>query len=405
MQGPLRWALALWILPVLISCRKGGEPEDLTKRSWREIERLARGQTVTWMMWQGDPLINRYVQGFVVPRLKRDYGVTLRTVSGQGSTIVTALMTEKEAGKGSSAVDMVWINGETFYQLRQIDVLGKGLTDSLPNAQLIDFTNPFVRYDFQQEIQGLECPWGNVQLCLIYDSRRVTAPPRTRVALEAWVRGHPGRFTLDTAFTGMTFLKSLLIEIAGGPESLEGPFDEERYKIASAGLWEYLNRIKPFFWRRGETFPSSVAQLHQLFASGEVDFTMSNNDGEVDNKVLQGLFPDTARSFVLDAGTIQNSHYLGLVRRAPSSAGALVTINFLISPEAQYEKLKPSVWGDGTVLAVDRLPSEWRERFENVPERRYAPRRAEIQPKALRELDPQYMIRLYEGFRSHVIEG
>ena len=79
---------------------------------------------------------------------------------------------------------------------------------------------------------------------------------------------------------------------------------------------------------------------------------MSNNDGEVDNKILQGLLPDTARAYVFDGGTIQNTHYLGIVKNARHVAGALVAINFMVSPEAQYEKMKPAVWGDGTILAI-----------------------------------------------------
>jgi putative spermidine/putrescine transport system substrate-binding protein len=39
-----------------------------------------------------------------------------------------------------------------------------------------------------------------------------------------------------------------------------------------------------------------------------------------------------------------------------------------------------------------------------VPQRDHAPPRSEMQPKALREPAPEYMIRLYEDFRTHVIE-
>jgi putative spermidine/putrescine transport system substrate-binding protein len=371
---------------------------------WAEIEKQARGQTVTWMMWQGDPHINAYVQGWAAPRLLRQYGVTLKPVAGQGNLIVSALMTEKEAGKAESETDMMWINGETFYQLRQIDALLGPFTGRLPNAVHIDFENPFIKFDFQQEVKGYECPWGNVQLALIYDSRRVADPPRTRAALLEWVKKNPGRFTFDNSFTGMTLLKSWLIEIAGGPSALAGPFDKSRYDRHAKTLWAYVNELKPHLWKKGETYPASVAELHQLFASGEVDFTMSNNDGEVDNKVLQGLLPDSARAYVLDAGTIQNSHYLGIVKNARHVAGALVVVNFMISPEAQYEKLKPGVWGDGTVLSTERLPSPWPERFRDIPDRRYAPRRADIQPKALMELAPEYMIRIFDDFRKRVLE-
>ena len=41
-----------------------------------------------------------------------------------------------------------------------------------------------------------------------------------------------------------------------------------------------------------------------MFSQGELYFTMSNNDGEVDNKVTEGTLPAFARSYVLDAGTL-----------------------------------------------------------------------------------------------------
>lgn len=402
----MRPVLAVLVVLAVLGCGKpdpSPQTTDLLSQPWAEIERQARGQTVHLMMWTGDPYINAYMNGFVKPALLQRHGVTLDVVSGQGNAVVTALMTEIEAGKEQSAVDLTWINGETFYQLREIDALFGPFTDKLPNSRYIDFENPFIRYDFQKEVNGFEAPWGNVQLALIYDVRRVPEPPRTRQALAEWVKAHPGRFTFDTQFTGMTFLKSLMIDLGGSPGVLDGPFDEAKYQRLSGELWKYVNGIKPYLWKDGETFPNSVAQLHQLFAAGELDFTMSNNDGEVDNKVVQGLFPDTARAYVLDGGTIQKSHYMGIPKRAAHLAGALVTVDFLLSPEAQYEKLKPAVWGDGTVLDVARLPAEWKAKFENVPRRRFAPKRSEIQGKALREPDAQYMIRLFEDFRKHVL--
>ncbi len=385
-------------------CSGGAPPAAAVPASWDETVAAARGQSVVWTMWQGDPYINAYVRDWVTPRLRDEFGIDLVVVGGQGAQLTSRLMTEIEAGRTRSATDIVWINGETFYQLRQLGALAGPFVADLPNAAAIDFSNPFIARDFQQPVEGFECPWGNVQLAIIHDTRRVADPPRTRAALAAWVRAHPGRFTFDSSFTGMTFLKSLLIDVAGGPGALDGPFDEARYGAAAAALWDSLRSIRRYFWKAGRTFPEGVAQLHQLFAAGEVDFTMSNNDGEVDNKVLQGLFPETARAYVLDGGTIQNTHYLGIVSRAEHPEGARVVINFLISPEAQLHKLEPGVWGDGTVLDVSRLPETWRARFAAVPGRRFAPPRAEIQPHALQELAPEYMIRISDDFRTEILE-
>ena len=397
------------ILPVviltaaLLSCTGGGEKTpSLHSLSWSEIKQRAKGQTVNMMMWQGDPNINRYMRDYVVPRLDKEYGIDLEVAGGQGSTIVSILMSEMEAGKEEGELDLVWINGESFYQLRRIDALYGPFTDQLPNSDYIDYDNPFIKYDFQQPINGYELPWGNVQFTMIYDSARIKQPPKTMKELERYVKRHPGTFTIANDFSGMTFLKSLLIGMAG-KGTLHGSFDEEKYRTYSQKLWTYINRIKPYFWKNGETFPESVSAMHQLFVNGELNITMSNNDAEVDNKIQQGFFPETARAYLLEEGTIQNSHYLGIPVNATGKAGAMVVANFLISPEAQFRKARPAVWGDGTVLNMQKLPKRWQRQFSEIPGRRYAPPADSLEQKAQQELAPEYMIRIYEDFRKHVI--
>jgi putative spermidine/putrescine transport system substrate-binding protein len=391
------------LLITFSACNHQQHTVDVAGMNWNEVEDAAKGSTVHLMMWQGDPAINKYMNDFVVPKVRALYGVNLQISGGQGNQIVAIAMNEEQAGTPNS-MDMCWINGETFYQLKQVNALYGPFTDKLPNAQFIDFKNVFINTDFQQPVNGMECPWGNVQLCIIYDSAKVKDPPKNLEELESFMKSNPGKFTLTTDFTGLTILKSWMIALAGGADSLKGSFDSVKYEKYSRQLWDYINRTKPYWWKEGKTFPNSVAQMHELFANGELYFTMGNNDGEVDNKVLQGLFPTTARSYVFDGGTIQNSHYMGILKHAENIAGAMVVCNFLISPEAQYEKMKTEVWGDGTVLDVETLPEEWQRKFSMLAARKYGPQRADIQPKALPELAPEYMIRLNDDFRKYVIE-
>jgi putative spermidine/putrescine transport system substrate-binding protein len=76
----------------------------------------------------------------------------------------------------------------------------------------------------------------------------------------------------------------------------------------------------------------------------------------------------------------------------------------LITPQAQLRKAEPTVWGDGTVLAVERLPLPWREKFEKLEQRRLSPPRAEMDRHALMEPAPEVMVRLIEDFRREIIE-
>lgn len=394
----------VWLLLalVLVGCAKPPTAPDPRTLDWPDVEQAARGQTVYLTMWTGDPAINQFMREFVTPALQSRHGIRLEIVPGQAD-IPSTLMTEIEAGKAESSTDLVWINGQVFYQLRQIDALFGPWTDRLPNNAYIAWENPLIANDFQQPVAGYECPWGNVQLLLITDSARVPRPPRTPEALAEWIHEHPGRFTFDIAFTGLSFMKSLMFAFADAPSDLQGSFDEARYRKLRTRVFDWVRSVRKDLWRQGKSFPNDVAQLHQLFANAEIDFSISFNDGEVDNKIAIGLFPPTSMAYALDTGTLQNTHYLGIVSRAPHKAGAMVVANFLVSPEAQFEKLKPAVWGDGTVLAADRLPAEWRERFDSVPGRVRAPSRQSLAPYARAEPAPEFMIRLNNDFRTEIL--
>lgn len=401
------WVMALLLL---VSC---GNREDSAHNGiletapwdqpWDSIEAEARGSTVHMMMWMGDPQINQFMTDYIGQTLMKEYGIRLEISSGQGNQIVNHLIAEREAGKRESALDIVWINGETFYQLRQIGALDGPFTDRLPNSEMIDWDNPYISRDFQQDIEGMECPWGNVQLAFIYDTLRVAEPPAGFAELENWIRTHPGRFTIPVEFTGMTVLKSWMMSLAEDPSIFYGAFNDSVYLKYSSALWEKINDLKPYLWKNGRTFPESVAATHQMFASGELDFTFSNNEAEVDNKVLQGFLPPGSAAYFPEPGTIQNSHYLGLVKGAPNPAGALFVINHLISPDAQFQKKNPGFWGDGSVLDTSRLPEIWKPRFRDIPNRFHAPER--IPGRSFQEPAPEYMIRIFRDFRKFVTDA
>jgi putative spermidine/putrescine transport system substrate-binding protein len=381
-----------------------GAAVDARTLDWNAVEEQARGTTVTWRMWRGDPSINAYVDGWVAPRLLEHHRVTLRTIEGQGPEIVNQLLIEKEAGAAGSA-DLVWINGETFHNLRKADLLFGPWAHRLPNAAYVDSASATIRLDFEQPTGGYESPWGAVQFALIYDSSRTPAPPTTVAELARWIERHPGRFTHDQGFTGTTFLKVLLYALNGGVQSFQGGFDEARYRRGSERVWSWLGALRNHFWRKGGAYPPSVAELHRLFANGEVDFSMSMNQNEVVTKVRQGVFPRTARALLLRDGTIANSHYLGIPANASNPAGAMVVANFLLSPEAQLEKLRPDVWADGTVLSPDRLPPEWAERFRSEDADPLALPRDSLARYARPEIAPEYHERLAADWRSRIRTG
>ncbi|MDZ4259429.1 MAG: ABC transporter substrate-binding protein [Gemmatimonadales bacterium] len=393
-----------WLL-LLAGCGGGGasvpDAAAVAVQPWDSVLASARGSTVTWRMWRGDPSINRYIDDWVTPRLLECCGITLFPVEGQGPDIVQQLRLEAAAGAAGGA-DLLWINGETFAALRRDSLLGGPWADRLPNARYLDSTSTIVMQDFEQPLAGYESPWGRVQFALIYDTLRTPSPPRTVAALASWIEAHPGRFTHDQGFTGATFLKIVLYSLNGGVANFQGGFDESRWEAASSRLFPWLETLTPHFWRRGEAYPLGVAELHRLFANGEVDFSMSNNQNEVTAKVRQGILPASSRPLLLEDGTIANAHYLGIPANSSNPAGAMVVANFLLSPEAQYQKQRPEVWADGTVLDIDRLPAEWQERFGSLKNDPAALADTMLSRLAVPEIAPAWHDRLVSEWRRRI---
>ena len=355
-------------------------------------------------MWRGDPAVNRYVDEWIAPRLAERYDIRLRAVEGQGAELVNALVVEREA-RAPGGADLAWINGETFYNLRREDLLQGPWAHALPSAALVDSASNIVMRDFEQELNGFESPWGRVQFALIYDSVRTPEPPRTVEALGRWIEAHPGRFTHDQSFTGITFLKVLMYATAGGVERFTGGFEESAYEAGRDSVLAWIEGRRDHFWRAGRVYPSGVADLHRLFANGEIDFSMSNNQNEAVTKARQGVLPASARPLVMRDGTIANAHYVAIPFNAPNPAGAMVVADLLLSQEAQLEKLRPEVWGDGTVLDLEGLPTAWRARFAEIEEAPGMVPQDTLSRYARPEVAPEYHERLQADWRERIRGG
>ena len=85
---------------------------------------------------------------------------------------------------------------------------------------------------------------------------------------------------------------------------------------------------------------------------------MAFNPAEASAAISAGRLPETVRSFILEAGTIGNTHFVAIPFNAAHRAGAMAVADFLMSPEAQAHKQDPRVWGDGTVLDLEALAPE-----------------------------------------------
>lgn len=330
--------------------------------NWDSVLAAAKGQTVNWYIWGGSDSINAFVDNFYGKALKERYDITLNRVPLADTVdAVNQVLSEKQAGKDPGAVDMIWINGENFFTLKQANLLYPDWAQKLPNSKYVNWDNPAINLDFGHPVDNLESPWSSAQFQFVYDSARMSADklPRSYAALKDWACAHPGRFTYIApgpgGFLGTRFVKGALYEISGGADQWQ-KFDQTTWDQYSPQLWDYLNQLKPCLWRNGETYPKDEAELKNLFANNEVDFSMTNDITGAGTGISNGLLPETSRAFVFNNYMIGDFNYVAIPLNAPNKAAALVLANLLLDPEFQAAQILPeNGFGLGYAIDVTRV--------------------------------------------------
>ena len=332
---------------------------------WDSVLATAKGQTVNWYIWGGSDSINAYVDNFYGTALKERYGITLNRVPlADTADAVNQVLSEKQAGTDPGSVDLIWINGENFFTLKQADMLYKDWAQKIPNAALVDWENPAINLDFGNLVDNQESPWSSAQFQFIYDSARTSEEelPRSYAELKDWACANPGRFTYIApgpgGFLGTRFAKGALYEVSGDAKQWL-TFDQALWDQHSPALWGYFNELKPCLWREGETYPKDESELVNLFANNEVDFSMTNDIAGAGRWIADGRMPETARAFVFDNYMIGDFNYVAIPLNAPNKAAALVLANLLLEPEFQATQILPeNGFGLGYAIDVTRVTDE-----------------------------------------------
>jgi putative spermidine/putrescine transport system substrate-binding protein len=375
--------------------------------TWEQILAKAKGGTANWFLYGGSQTTNDYLDTYVIPQMQQ-FGVTVkRTPVTDTVEAVNKVLAEKQAGKAADGtVDMIWINGENFRTMAEANILLTGWARGLPNAKLINWDEPNVQNDFGIPVNDREAPWARAQFVFIYDSAQVPTPPKSFKALEEYLKANPGKFTYPAPpdFTGSVLVRHVLYETTGGWQQYGSAFNEQIYAAKSPAAWDYLNRIKPYLWQKGTTYPDGAPKLDQLFSDGEVNFTMNYSSTAGSVGIVTGKFPKTTRTFYLDGGTIANTSYIAIPFNAKNKEAALVLANFLESPAAQIEKAKQTLSGDSTILDISKLSDTDRSALKAIPLDAATIPSAELAMHALPELPAPYVDRIEKDWQANVLK-
>ncbi|MCP4166956.1 MAG: ABC transporter substrate-binding protein [Chloroflexi bacterium] len=389
------------------------EPADslgLTGRlegmSWDDIVAAADGQDVNWWMWGGSDTINAWVNGWLADQLKEQYNITMKQVPVAGPTeFINQTLGEKEAGvDDAGAVDIMWINGENFRTMKGADLLYGPWSEAVPSGAFYDWNDASVAFDFGFPVDGYEIPWGGAQVVLQYDSAVIDEPPTDMAALMQWIKDNPGLFTYPAPpdFTGSVWVRMMCYYAAGGYEEFLGEFDQAKFDELTPACWDLFNEIDPYLWREGQTYPDTQQAHIDLFANGEVQFRMTYGPGDAQNRIDNGTYPETVRTFVVSDGTIANTNYIATAYNAANLPAAIVTANFLAGLDAQLDRIENHNWI--APLNVSILPQEALDRLAAVERGPAVLAPAVLSANKAPELQSDWLTALEQGWIENVLK-
>ncbi|HZK54991.1 MAG TPA: ABC transporter substrate-binding protein [Desulfosporosinus sp.] len=380
-------------------------PSSAQNQSFESALAKAKGTTVNFYGWGGDERINQWIDTQLAPKIKENYDITLKRVPMDIDQILNKLLGEKQAGKSKGPMDMVWINGENFSTAMKSQLLYGPFTQELPNfKKYIDQNSKEVQYDFGYEIKGYEAPYGKAQFVLINDSAVTPETPKNAQELLAFAKKYKGKVTYPAPpdFTGSAFVRNIIYDIVGYDKIASIGNDKEKLKIALQPAMDYLKELSPYLWQEGITYPASIAQVDNMFADGELVMTVSYNSNSVAGMIGTGRFNNTSRSFIFDKGMIGNCNYLGIPAKASNREGALVVINAILSPDIQASKYDAKNWGDLPVLDNNKLNSQEKQLFSNIPLGKGVIPQDQLLQKRLPELSADLIPVIEEVWQSQI---
>jgi putative thiamine transport system substrate-binding protein len=374
---------------------------------WEAVLDAARGQTVYWNAWGGDPRTNAFIE-WAGKRTEELHGVAIEHVKlSDTGEAVARVVAEKGAGRDEGgSIDLIWINGPNFLSMKEQGLLHGPFVADLPNARYLDLTpGSAATTDFTVPTDGLESPWRLARFVFAYDTARVDNPPATTAGFVDWAAANPGRMThpIPANFMGATFLKQALIELTPDTSVLQEPATDATFDEVTALLWAWYDALRPNLWQEGRTFPENESLQQQMLNDGAVDFAVYFDPAAPAAAIAQGLLPETVRVLVPEAGSIGNISFVAIPFNAANKEGAQVVANFLLEPSTQARMQDIEVLGSFSVLDPANLSAEEAALFDALPASPALPRLEDLGP-TLVEPHPTWMTRIVEEWANRYTE-
>ena len=269
----------------------------------------------------------------VIARFKKAYNVDVVYNSGRAENLLTQIKAEGDQPQ----IDIMLGTDSTHYAGIKLGVL-----EPIDPAKVSNYPDVF---DFAKSPDGIGVMYGFQALGIEYNTKvfadKGWQPPTSWN--DIWDPKYKDHVILSSVPSGyaMTFLGLMAKLDTGKTTSLDT-------------VWPKLEKLAPNVL----SYPTAAAELDQMFAAGG-GWIAPNGSGRISALAATGVPVAMA---IPKEGAALNPNWMDVVKHAPNHEMALAFVNFMLSPESQYDVATKAQFGP-----VNKLVKLTPEQAKDVP--------------------------------------
>jgi len=405
------WSCILCLIFGLYSCQATDilTGEETPDKEWDLIVESGSNTTVNLYVTEADEKMRAWLSSKYYNQLKTLYNIELNVKIMTQDDIISIVETELLNEVKDGVIDILILKDDEFRTFYDKGLLYSEISDKVLNFD--DRLNKLT-LDIKSEhgfpLESYAVPFGREQMVLTFDEDELETFPVSTEELMSFAKDNPQTFTYPNPMldeVGGEFVRTVIYEIVGA-ENMEALFEAEVAietveEIIMPGL-NYLKELDQYLYKEEGAYLKGIEDVNYAFFNGDLYFSMSHDYSYITDAIKNEVYPDGARNFLFDQGTIMDTFYFAVPVNASNKTGAILAIHEMLSLDMQVDKYTPASWGNLPVLDTNLIGEADAEKFEKASLKRHSVRVEELATKRYHELPKDVILMINDLWEIHV---
>ncbi len=336
--------------------------EKTPDKDWDLIVDSAKNTTVNLYVTKADEEMRAWLSSKYYKHLMETYNIELNVKILSFEDIMYTLEVDVLNEEKNGELDLLLLQDDEFRKFNEKQFLYPDIADKVLNLKdNINVLELDVNSEHGYPLDGLGVAFARTQFVLMFDEDVLETYPIDTTELLEFAKENPDTFTYPnpmTDETGGEFIRTVIYELIG-QEKMEtlflGEITEAELEIMIKPALDYLKRLDAYILKDEGIYFKSIESVDQAFKDGLLYFSMSQDFAYAVDAINNETYPDGARSFIFENGTIMDTMYFAVPMNASNKTGAIVAINEMLSIQLQLDKYTPSNWGNLPIVDLNLM--------------------------------------------------